>query len=303
MHPAPLRRWRNLLASVAGLALSAAAAANPVLTVESLTLFRGGTLADWTQGRNILLDDEFDNGDPFSGPLYTGSTTDVSTYVLPTDIPNRAGLLSESGGQLRIDPSLAPVSAGATGRTGLSARLRLLTNISDPNRGLPLARSFAVAANLDLDALPAVGQSFGLRLTDNFNNNNDVLELSLTANHGLSWRRQDFVAGTITNYGFLTMNVPVAAEGVVLMLAHETANDPTIRAGWGFTDANGELIGASLNFFDTTAAAFHGEVHTRLELRATQTLPVPEPSTVALLAGGWLVVAATARRRQRAARG
>lgn len=298
MHPAPLRRWRNLLASVAAVALSAAASANPVMTVESLTLLRGGTLQDWLQGSNILLDDEFNNGDPFSGPLFNGSTTDVSTYVLPSDVPNRPGLLSESGGQLRIDPSFAPVSAGATGGTGLSARLRLLTNLTDPNRGLPLARSFAVAANLDIDALPAAGQNFGIRLSDNFSNNNDVLELSLTANHGLSWRRQDFVAGTITNYGFLTMNIPVAAEGVVLMLAHETANDPTIRAGWGFTDASGELIGGSLNFFQTTADAFHGEVHTRLELRATQTLPVPEPSTTALLAGGGLLIAAIARRRR-----
>lgn len=279
--------------ALAGAALSAQA--GTTMKVNELTVFRDGGIADWTSGQNVLLRDSFDNGNPLVGPSFTGG--DAAGYTL-LDASNPATVL-ESGGQLLMNAGLADLSTGAAGGVGHSTRVRLLTNLTDPNRGLPQSRSFGVAADLSLEALPDVGAQFGLRLSDGFSNNNDVIELSLVhraAGYGVQFRKQDFLTHTITDIDFASLSVPASASGLVLALLHPVAGTNVIGAAYGYLDGNGELVG-NLNAFNNYATAFNGEVHTRVELRATA--PVPEPSTWALMALG-VAALGTARLKRRA---
>ena len=55
--------------------------------------------------------------------------------------------------------------------------------------------------------------------------------------------------------------------------------------GYGYAAPGGVRIG-DLTTFANATTAFQGELHTRIELRATAPLPVPEPAAWALMAGG-----------------
>ena len=272
-----LRIW-----AVAGLMAAGLAQAGTLMKVNELEVYRDGDLADWLEGQHLLLQDHFGNGDPLLGPNFTGG--DAATYtVLGATNPLT---VRENGGKLLMDASLADLSAGATGSVGHSTRVRLNTNITDSNRGLPLSRSFAVVANLSLDALPDLNAQFGLRLSDTFSDSSDMVEVSLVhraSGYGVLFRKQDFLNHTITELGFATLAAPTDATGLVLALVHPLAGNQVVGAVYGYTDSGGELLG-SLQGFTATTTAFNGELHTRAELRATAA--VPEPATWALMLGG-----------------
>lgn len=269
-----------------------------VLTAQQFNVYRDGAPADWLLGNSRLLADSFANNDAYVGPNYTGSAQAAAYSLQGLDAGADAALaVQESGGALRLDPSYGAVSANAQGGLGTSIRLRLLTNIVDANSGLPRTRSFAGALRLSLADMPDVGQSFGLRQSDSFSNNNDVIELSVSggaSGDSIVFRKQDFVAGTVTVLGSTTLLAPQGADGLVLSISHSTANTDTIFGSYGFADASGVLIG-NLTTFANSTTAFDGEAYGRFELRATG--PVPEPGSGALLATGlgWL---ATRLRRQ-----
>ena len=285
--------WQAL--AVAGLLVAGQVQAGTLMKVNELQVFRDGDVSNWLQGQNQILLDDFDNGNPLLGPNFASG--DAATYTaLGASNPLTVG---ESGGQLLLDAALADPSAGATGSIGRSVRVRLNTNVADPNRGLPLSRSFAVIANLALDALPDRNAQFGLRLNDSFSDTSDLVELSLVhraSGYGVLFRKQDFLGHTINDYDFEALTLPSTASGLLLALVHPLAGSNNIGAAYGFTNASGELIG-NLQPLDAIGTAFNGELHTRVELRATA--PVPEPGTWALMLGGLAALATTTRARQR----
>ncbi len=279
-----------VLQTVIGLLLAvgtATALAATPLTALRLNVYRDGAPANWLAGDNRLLGDEFDNGNPLVGPNFPNGLPATYTLQGLAAGADASLALREQGGELLLDPTYGAVSANALGQTGHSIRLRLQTNVVDANAGLPRSRSFAAALNLSLSALPSVGETFGLRFGDiGFGNSSDIIELSVVGSAGgpqIQFRKQNFVAGTITPLGLAALVAPAGAAGLVLALSHPSAGTDLIFGNYGFTAASGALLGNLVTFADSTTA-FQGELHTRIELRATA--PVPEPAAWALLAGG-----------------
>ena len=73
--------------------------------------------------------------------------------MLNVPIGNAAAAAQESGGQLRLNPALASVSADAAGSPGRSLLLHLLTDTQTANLGLGQATSFAAALELYFNKL------------------------------------------------------------------------------------------------------------------------------------------------------
>ena len=295
----PRPQHRVALAFMAASLASGAQA--EVMRATEFQLFRDGTVANWLNGENLLLQDSFDNGNAFQGPNFpNGNASNYALIALaPGANPNLAA--REEDGALLLDSSYSASIPGATGNYGKALKLRLSTNTSDINSGLNQAHSFAAALSLSLQSLPAPGSSWGLRLSDSFSNSNDMVELFVyTASDGngshILFRKQDFQSGIVTEYGSSALTMPSGADGVVLVISHNEAGSDQIFGNYGYLDDQGSLMG-NLQTFETSGTAFRGETHTRVELRATQA--VPEPSTWALwFAGAGLMLA---RRRLGAA--
>jgi PEP-CTERM motif len=300
-HPALKALARFTLACAAAFVAAAPASAT-VLTANQLNVYRDGTSEDWLQGNFRFLADSFTEGGPYVGPVFTGSGL-ASSYTLQGLAPgaDAALALREQDGQLLLNPNYGALSPNAQGGVGRSLRLRLLTNIdpSQPNAGLPSSRSFAAALRLSLTAMPDTGQAFGVRMSDGFSNNNDVIELFVAGGASgdtIVFRKQDFALGQISLLGTAPLAAPAGADALVLVLSHPTANTDQIYGVYGYADTSGALMG-DLTTFANSATAFDGESFTRVELRATTTAPVPEPGTWAMFAGGLGLLLTRLRRR------
>lgn len=279
------------------LALAVPASAT-VMRAEHLNIYRDGSSADWLLGNNRLLGDAFDNGNPLVGPAFS-TTGNAATYTLLGATSPAAA--TETGGQLLLDPNLGAVALNAQGQSGHSVRLRLQTNISDPNGGLRINRSFAATLRLSLSGAPDPGQTFGLRLNDKDigSSNNDVVELFWAGtNNTIIFRKQDFDANAITVLGTASLAAPTNAAMLVLSLSH-AADSNQISGSYSFADASGAVV-SSFQSFGNTATAFQGELYTRVELRASGvSAPVPEPGTWAMLAGGLALLGGVRRGARR----
>lgn len=275
---------------------SAAVQADPTYTAMRLRIYKGG----FDPATNIIFDDPFDNGNPLAGPNFSNGNSSAYTALNyqtpfgPTEqtSPNR-GLL--------LEPSLGMDTANAVGGPAKSVGVRLQTNI-DPNStvGLKQGALFAVYASF-LWQVPTTGfDQYGVRLTDTTANQtpDDVLDLRVIGSSvgpKIRFRDQDFAAHTLLDLE--TTSVLAPPDGttfVVLGLTHEQVGSTTIRAGYGFRDAQGNLLG-NWNWLNQTGTIFTGENFTRVELRAVAA--VPEPETYALLLAGLGLLSFYARRR------
>ena len=268
------------------LAISSQVASATVLTALQLNVYRDGAPTNWLAGNNLLLADGFNNGDAYTGPAFPNGQ--ASTYTLQGLAAGADAALAvrEQGGALLLDPLHGAVSANALGGLGHSLRLQLQTNITDANSGLPRSRSFAAALVMPLTAMPDPIMSFGLRFSDGFSNNNDVIELSVAnqaAGAMIIFRKQDFDTPGITQLGSTPLAAPLGAASLMLSLSHPVADSDTVFGRYCYLNAAGTLIG-DMTTFATSTAVFNGELHTRVQLRATA--PVPEPATWALFAAG-----------------
>lgn len=263
--------------------------ANQNFDIENIQVFKGGNIADWWSANptSAILTDKFDNNNPFLAPNFSNGSP--ATYSL-VGLENAADLskaISESDGRLHLAPDYASLSTNATG-AGLSHALglRLQTNTTSAGSGLNQAETFAVKALFPLVS-PLAGNQYGIRLTDSFSNLSDVIDLRV-ANVGagdyLFMRKQNFVAGTISDVSSTPLLAPSDAAYISLSLAHETAGSNQIKGYWGFNNASGDLIG-SLNSFALSSTIFNGEDHTRFEIRGI-TAAVPEPTSYAMLLAG-----------------
>jgi hypothetical protein len=285
---------------VVSAALASNAAQAAIVDVEHVRVYRGGSFADWLAGNpsTVILDDAMNNGNPFTGPNFSNATPSNYSAINLANPANVGLAYSESAGRLHLNADYATATQNAQG--GGAARslgLRLLTNVSDPNRGLSKTDTFAAGALFAFNE-PAAGYQYGVRLGDGFSNSNDVIDLRVVNNGNgafLSFRHQDFAAGTITDFASSQFVVPNGGVYLALGFAHEVANSNVIHGYWGFTDANGVLLG-NVNQLGETAI-FNGEGHTRFELRAIA--PVPEAETYAMLLAGLGLIGAAARRKSK----
>ena len=276
---------------------SAAVQADPSYTAVRLTIYKGG----FNPATNIIFDDPFDNGDPLVGPNF--STGVSSSYTaLNYQMPFGPTEQTSPARGLLLEPSLGMDTANALGVPAKSVGVRLQTNI-DPNStvGLKQGALFAVYASFLWQA-PATGfDQYGVRLTDAAPNQplDDVLDLRVIGSSEgpkTRFRDQDFAAHTLLDLE--TTSVLAPPDGttfIVLGLTHEEVGSTTIRAGYGFLDAQGNPLG-NWNWLNQTGTIFTGENFTRVELRAAAA--IPEPETYALLLAGLGLVTFYARRRR-----
>ncbi len=274
-----------------------------IVEVDQLRVYRGGSPIDWLAGTSgtLILDDHMDNGDPLSGPLFTDGSASLYSVRSLRDAADINKAVSEVGGNLVIDPQYALASSNASNTgAGLSLGVRLGTDTSNADRGLSRTTSFAVGAAFLYQA-PAVGYSYGVRLTDAYSNSSDIVDLRIANNGTQSYiylRHQDFAGGTIADYSSVVLDVPVGASYLGLGLAQITGGSGLINGYYAFSDKNGVLLGDIVTIGSTTI--FNGEDHTQFELRALA--PVPEPESYAMLLAGLGLVGAFARRYRRTPR-
>lgn len=276
---------------------SAAVQADPSYTAIRLRIYKGG----FDPATNIIFDDPFNNGNPLAGPDFSNGSSSAYT-ALNYQVPFGPTEQTWPARGLLLEPSLGMETASALGVPARSVGVRLQTNI-DPNStaGLKQGALFGVYASFLWQA-PATGSDqYGVRLTDTAANHtpDDVLDLRVIGSSvgpKIRFRDQDFVAHTLFDLETTSVLAPPGGTTfITLGLTHEQADSTTIRAGYGFRDAQGNPLG-NWNWLNQTGTIFTDENFTRVELRAAAA--VPEPETYALLLAGLGLVTFYARRRR-----
>jgi hypothetical protein len=281
-------------------ALSSAAAATFTPAIDEFWILEGSGEAAPAE---IFRDSFADGVLPPAGP------DGASTYV----VHGAAGMTAEAAGKLTMTPSLGEAVLITTTYADVStgAIRAVATNPANPDF-LGRASAFEIHGLYDLTSLPTVaGQSFGIRASDrapalgNEGNGTYFLFMGVNPDTGerhVTLRINDFTTNTSTVLGSaLVEELLPGADQIEFVLAKAAGAD-TLSASYRLFDhaladpllASGPIAaGKTLRLYD-------GETYVRAQVETTDRLPIPEPSTPALLGLGLLGIAGVRRRRGRA---
>lgn len=302
--PNPLRFPRpNALLISAALLVSAPAMAYTPFALDELRV----------QWQNLSVDiryiDNFDNGDPLTGGIFTNVGTGASSPG-SNFVTTRSGAApvagSEAGGRLRfawddmLDSTFGGVILGRSMNYFLATSTQYSAGGNLESRGLWKGNDFKVEAVYDLTT-PLPGDQMRLRLWDTFTGHasNDVLDLTLARQgdgYAVRSRRLNLAPGNVdesASTGDIS-GLAGSADQILLSFSHE-AGDAFVTTGYSF------VTGGVVTGSDTvgTLSLYNGEDWTRASFSAyAVAAPVPEPQTAALLLLGLAAVGNAARRRR-----
>lgn len=238
-----------------------------------------------------IFRDRFDDGAlPPSGP------DGASTYA----VAGANGFTSETGGRASMMPSLGePVLITSSYADLFTGALRALSpNPLNPN-ALTQADAFSVHALYDLSNLPGVtGQSFGIRVSDRSTTNpgEDIVALLVGMNLAdqvfVRLASLDIVNGTdITVTGFSIENYLADADQIELVLS-KVAGSTAMTAAFTLFDrdiadpANQAILVQAMASGSPLLEIYNVVDFTRGQFFSTDRVPIPEPTSFALLGVG-----------------
>jgi VCBS repeat-containing protein len=199
------------------------------------------TLDEFTVTRDgvVTLSDGFDDGAP-----PPGAPNPEFSYIM-------TGFFGEADGRAILDGHRAGAIGGAAISDLMAANVAILdTNLGDasPGRGLKSHHDFTIEARFDLDpdALPEIGQAFGVSLSDRSfgelpleQQGDDIVGLLVTRNAAgelvVVFEERDAVADSVTVIDSEALIDPVAGSQIVLRLAHDTADFGRVSASFEVT--------------------------------------------------------------------
>jgi len=216
--------------------------------------------------------------------------------VAPPEGPNgsntylvRGVLGPEANGRLTLDRDDAALVTNARGGTTLFQGARLRTNIDGTNTGNGFYLGDAVSLTTIFDLIPPAEarQSYGIRFTDRATGlgrpGNDLTEVRVFRTPSdelqVSFIEASFVDSTINFISSAVLDI--AHDQIALML--DLGSTGLVNASFAYLD--GGILGG-LTSLAGSAQIFEGENWTRAQFLARQVLPVPEPTTLALMGLG-----------------
>ena len=249
-------------------------------------------------GRTFFTDGFGDGNPPPNAPNFPNGQT-ASYSVFGTFV---AG--SEANGLLRLNSADGGLTQNALGqdRRNLHAALNTNTDSSDLGAGLKIDDTLGLTGLFNLSSLtgPLIN-GYGIRFSDRAGGVfNQMAELDVrfnpvTGKVEVRYILQDFDANTISERGLADFAPPNGADQILLQLTRPDTSNTNFFASYSYLQGGNVLGGGA---FEAPISLFQGENFVRAEFHAFESLPVPEPGTLALLGLGFAGMAAMRRRRQ-----